>query len=115
VLWAAVLWASLSHPVPPKPYEPPPPAPPALRSVVTTGQPTPVGGVFDRFDVATQPIVAPVNAKGQVAFYAAILRNRITEGIFIAGAGPIRKVALSATACLAAAFCRRSRSIPCRR
>src|SRR3954469_18324093 len=93
VLWGAVLWASLTHPVPPKPYEPPPPAPPALRSVVASGRPTPVGGVFDRFDVGAQPIVAPVNARGQVAFYGSILRNRVTEGIFIADAGRIRKVA----------------------
>jgi hypothetical protein len=93
VLWAAVLWASLSHPVPPKPYEPPPPSPPVLRPVVMSGRPTPIGGIFDRFGVAAQPIVTPVNANGQVAFYATILRNRATEGIFVAGAGGIQKAA----------------------
>jgi hypothetical protein len=93
ILWAAVLWACLSEPVPPKPDEPPPPSPPALRRVVASGQPTPIGGTFDRFDVNAQPIVAPVNGKGEVAFYATILRNKATEGIFIAGAGPIRKAA----------------------
>jgi hypothetical protein len=93
VLWACVLWACLSHPVPPKPDEPPPPSPPALHRVVGTGQPTPIGGAFDRFDVTSQPIVAPVNANGQVAFYATILRNKATEGIFISHGGRITKVA----------------------
>ncbi len=93
VLWACVLWACLSHPVPPKPDEPPAPSPPVLRRIVGTGQVTPIGGTFDRFDVTSQPIVAPVNASGQVAFYATILRNRATEGIFLAGGGHITKLA----------------------
>jgi hypothetical protein len=93
LLWGGVLWACLSHPVPPKPYEPPPPMPPALRRVVMSGQPTPVGGVFDRFDVEMQPIVAPVNNNGQVAFYATVLRSRAKEGIFLATADHIVKVA----------------------
>jgi hypothetical protein len=92
-LWAAVLWACLSHPVPPKPYEPPPAPPPALHRIATSGQPTPIGGIFDRFDVTTQPIVAPVNDNGQVAFYASILRNKAAEGIFVASAGHIVKAA----------------------
>jgi hypothetical protein len=93
VLWACVLWACLSHPVPPKPDEPPPSSPPIMRRVIGTGQQTPIGGIFDRFDVMSQPIVAPVNARGQVAFYATILRNKATEGIFIATGGQIAKVA----------------------
>jgi hypothetical protein len=93
VLWACVMWACLSHPVPPKPDEPPPVLPPALQRIVGSGQPTPIGGIFDRFDVASQPIVAPVNVNGQVAFYATILRNKATEGIFVASGGRIAKVA----------------------
>ncbi len=92
-LWGVVMWALLTHPEPPRPAEPKPPEPPALRQVVAAGQPTPIGGQFDRFDVTTQPIVAPVNAKGQVAFYASILRNVATEGIFIAGKAGITKLA----------------------
>ncbi|MFO1028969.1 MAG: choice-of-anchor tandem repeat NxxGxxAF-containing protein, partial [Acetobacteraceae bacterium] len=53
----------------------------------------PIGGVFDRFDVSGQPVVAAVNAKGQVAFYASLLRNKATEGIFLAGKGKVAKVA----------------------
>ena len=93
VLWLAVLWASLSQPVPPKPYEPPPPAPPALRSVAAAGQPTPIGGSFDRFDVTAQPIMAPLNASGQIAFYASILRNPAREAIFLATGGRMAKLA----------------------
>jgi hypothetical protein len=93
LLWAGVLWACLSHPVPPKPYEPPPPTPPALHRIVISGQPAPVGGVFDRFDVEMQPIIAPVNENGQVAFYATVLRSKAKEGIFVATAGHIAKAA----------------------
>ncbi len=93
LLWACVLWACLSHPVPPKPDEPPPQLPPAMRRIVGTGQQTPIGGIFDRFDVLSQPIVAPVNAGGDVAFYATILRNKATEGIFLASGGHFTKIA----------------------
>jgi hypothetical protein len=93
VLWACVMWASMSHPTPPKSEEPPPPSPPALYRIVGTGQQTPIGGIFDRFDVVAQPVVAPVNAKGQVAFYATILRSKATEGIFVASSGHFVKAA----------------------
>ena len=93
VLWACVMWASLSHPTPPKSEEPQAPSPPALRRIVGTGQQTPIGGIFDRFDVKSQPIIAPVNARGEVAFYATILRNKATEGIFLARGGHLTKVA----------------------
>ncbi len=53
----------------------------------------PGGGSFDRFDVTSQPIAAPVNARGQVAFYATVLHAQGREGIFLAEAGRITKVA----------------------
>src|SRR5436853_7927701 len=65
----------------------------ALRAVVRSGMAAPGGGRFDRFDVAGQPIVAPVNANGQVAFYATVLRGAAREGIYLADAGEVRKVA----------------------
>src|SRR5205809_44963 len=80
VAWAAVLLVAPSTPSiapeqPPVRVAMPPPAVPAaaagpLRAVVRSGMAAPGGGRFDRFDVAGQPIVAPVNANGQVAFYA---------------------------------------------
>ena len=93
VLWAGVFWACLSRPVPPKQEDPRPPAVSVLQRIVASGQPTPIGGIFDRFDVNAQPIVAPVNATGQVAFYATILRNKATEAIFVADHGRIVKAA----------------------
>jgi hypothetical protein len=102
-LWAAVLWVAPSTPST-TPAEPsvlvaaPPAAVPAsataaLRAVVQSGAPAPGGGRFDRFDVTAQPIVAPVNARGQVAFYATVLHGPAREGIFLADAGHVTKVA----------------------
>ena len=70
-----------------------PPGPPSLHLVVASGQPAPSGGSFDRFDVASQPIVAPVNARGHVAFYASVVRSKTTEGIFLATGHGVVKVA----------------------
>ena len=113
-LWGAVFWAYVSQPAPKgveqrvatdvaapdsphvaaTPVEKPPlSGAPALRLVVASGATAPGGGAFDRFDVGQQPIVAPVNARGQVAFYASVVHSRAREGIFLATAGRIAKVA----------------------
>src|SRR3978361_1274987 len=76
LLWSVVLWALLTHPVPPRVPEQKPPEPPSLRQIVAAGQATPIGGTFDRFDVLTQPIVAPVNANGHAGFSTTNLRNK---------------------------------------
>ena len=65
----------------------------ALRAVVWSGMPAPGGGRFDRFDVSSHPIAAPVNARGQVAFFATVLHAPGREGIFLAEAGHVSKVA----------------------
>ena len=57
---------------------------PTMRLVVASGQAAPTGGNFDRFDIASQPIVAPVNVRGHVAFYASVIRSKTSEGIFLA-------------------------------
>jgi len=91
-LWILVLWASLSEPARKA-------APSAsqvehtLRLVVASGQAAPGGGSFNRFDVGSQPIVAPVNGRGQVAFYASVARAKAAEGIFLATASGISKAA----------------------
>src|SRR5215467_3838097 len=102
-LWAAVLWVAPSTPstTPAQPSvrvaAPSPTAPAytpgALRAVIQSGAAAPGGGRFDRFDVTAQPIVAPVNARGQVAFYATVLHGPAREGIFLADAGQVTKVA----------------------
>jgi len=102
-LWAAVLWVAPSTPStrlaqPSMRVSAPSPAVPsyvtgALRAVIQSGEAAPGGGRFDRFDVTAQPIVAPVNARGQVAFYATVLHGPAREGIFLADAGVVTKVA----------------------
>src|SRR6476469_10717092 len=92
-LWVLVLWASLSEPTrKPAPQNAAQEAP-VLRLVVASGQAAPGGGSFNRFDVNSQPIVAPVNSRGQVAFYASVARAKANEGIFLATASRITKVA----------------------
>src|ERR1700732_3458474 len=103
VLWAAVLWAGPSRPslAPAQPALRLAARPTAvsvaetgaLRAVVWSGLAAPGCGRFDRFDVTSQPIVAPVNARGQGAFYATVLRGPAREGIFLAEAGRVTKVA----------------------
>ena len=102
-LWAAVLWVAPSMPstAPAQPSARVTTQPPAaavsetgaLRAVVRSGLAAPGGGRFDRFDVTSQPIVAPVNARGQVAFYATVLHAPAREGIFLAEGGQVTKVA----------------------
>lgn len=65
----------------------------ALRPVVESGRAAPGGGNFDRFDVVSQPVVAPVNNRGQVAFYATVLHAPAREGIFLADSGRVTKLA----------------------
>src|SRR5215472_17377530 len=67
--------------------------PTALRTVVSAGQAAPGGGTFEHFSVESQPVVAPPNARGDVAFFASLLRGAGTEGLFLAGARGIVKVA----------------------
>src|SRR5271157_11463 len=93
-LWCGVLWAAWApNPQPVSDRRTAAPAPPSLHLVVASGQPTPAGGNFDRFDIASQPIVAPVNARGHVAFYASVVRSKTTEGIFLATGHGVLKVA----------------------
>src|SRR5206468_617995 len=66
--------------------------------IVTVGQPAPGGGAFERFSVESQPVVAPVNSKGQVAFFATLSRSAAGEGIFLATGPRIAKVALEGDA-----------------
>jgi hypothetical protein len=65
---------------------------PALRAVAVAGQPAPGGGTFEHFGIESQPVVVPMNARGQVAFFATVLRGRASEGFFLASAGRITRV-----------------------
>ena len=64
----------------------------AIRRVAATGQAVPGGGAFDRFSVESLPIVAPINSKGHVAFFATVVRGRVNEGFFVASGTRISKL-----------------------
>ena len=57
---------------------------PILHRVVVAGQAAPGGGAFERFSIEALPVVVPVNSRGQVAFFATLLRSRASEGFFLA-------------------------------
>ena len=64
-----------------------------LRQVVATGDAAPGGGVFDRFGAESMPIVAPVNARGDVVFFSTLGRGGAEEGLFVWSRGRIGAVA----------------------
>jgi hypothetical protein len=64
-----------------------------LRPLARTGDAAPGGGSFNRFGQEALPIVAPVNARGDVAFFATLSRGESDEGIFLQRAGRIVTVA----------------------
>jgi hypothetical protein len=66
---------------------------PILQLVVSAGQPAPIVGNFDRFDLGGQAIAAPSNRAGDVAFFAGLIRGAGQEGLFLARAGRIAKIA----------------------
>src|SRR3989475_11922985 len=58
-----------------------------VRAVALAGDPAPGGGSFEHYGVDSMPIVAPANTKGQVAFFAAMLRSTASEAFFLASQG----------------------------
>src|SRR5204862_453807 len=69
-----------------------------IQRVAVTGQAAPGGGTFGRFSVESQPVVAPVNSRGQIAFFATLLRGRASEGFFLASGPRIEKAVVEGRA-----------------
>jgi hypothetical protein len=91
-LCLGVLWAALDGcPAGETVRSSPPTA--VLQQLVASGQAAPVGGSFDRFDIAGQAIPAPNNRNGDVAFFAGLVRSKAEEGLFIAVGDRIGKLA----------------------
>jgi len=67
--------------------------PSRLRRVAATGDAAPGGGAFDRFGAESMPVVAPVNARGDVAFFATLSRAGADEGLFLSSHGRVTAVA----------------------
>lgn len=57
--------------------------PHTLRAVARAGEAAPGGGTFDRFSQENLPVIAPINARGEVAFFARLSRGAADEGIFL--------------------------------
>ena len=64
-----------------------------LQRVAVSGEAAPGGGVFDRFGAEAAPIVAPVNARGDVAFFATLGRGNSGEGLFKWSRGRVAAIA----------------------
>lgn len=90
-LWLAVLWSSLGA-APPSAAAPEITAPepasvkasvPPLRLVAAAGTPAPGGGSYDRFGLEMKSVTAAVNPRGDVAFFAKLVRGGADEGLFL--------------------------------
>ena len=103
-LWLAVLWSSMGVAplaVAPDAMQPsaviaPPPASP-LRLIAAAGLPAPGGGSYDRFGLEMKVVNAPVNAQGDVAFFARLMRGSAEEGLFLWHDGRAALIAASGT------------------
>src|SRR3954469_21739469 len=103
-LWLAVLWASLGV-APPAPQvasevagistEPAPPPPLPLSAIAVAEMPAPGGGQFERFGIETQPAPARVNARGDVVYFARLMRSAASEAVFLFAGGTTVVVATS--------------------
>jgi hypothetical protein len=67
--------------------------PTRLHHVVSTGGSAPGGGVFDRFGAESNPILAPINSQGDVAFFSTLRRSGADEGLFLWSRGRLSAVA----------------------
>ena len=65
----------------------------AIRAVVASGDSVPGGGRFAGFTVESLPVLAPVNGKGQVAFFATLQRAPGAEGVFLRSRDRVTKIA----------------------
>jgi hypothetical protein len=91
-LWLGVLWAGLGGRAPVSTTSAAKPAEPALQVVAAGGGAAPAGGVFDQFDIGGQAIPAPSNERGDVVFFATLLRSAAEEGLFLATGKGITKL-----------------------
>jgi hypothetical protein len=66
---------------------------PRLEAIAATGDPSPTVGSFDRFEVEGRAVAAPVNRRGDVLFFATVLRSGAEEGWFLAAGGRFSKIA----------------------
>jgi len=67
-------------------------AQPSVRAIAVAGDAAPGGGTFEHFGVESLPVVAPANTRGQVAFFATLLRASASEAFFLASPDRVRRI-----------------------
>jgi hypothetical protein len=92
LLWLGVLWAAFGGRAPGTTAAAPPVAS-VLQAVVASGDAAPADGSFDRFDVEGRVVAAPANRRGEVLFFATVLRSKAEEGWFLSSPGRVVKLA----------------------
>src|SRR5919201_3902070 len=63
-----------------------------VRPIAVAGDAAPGGGTFEHFGVESLPVVAPANSRGQVAFFATLLRASASEAFFLASPDRVRRL-----------------------
>lgn len=91
-LWLGVLWAAYGGRAPEKAATATTTSP-VLQAIAASGQPSPAGGSFDRFDIEGRAIAAAANRQGDVVFFATLLRSAADEALFVARSTGISKLA----------------------
>lgn len=92
-LWLGVLWAAFGGRAPVNTTRAPKPTAAALQIVATSGEGVTGNGLLDHFDIGGQAIAAPSNRRGDVVFFATLLRSTAEEGLFVANGKGVTKLA----------------------
>lgn len=93
LLWLGVLWAAFGGRAPVSATSAPKPMAAALQIVAASGEGVAGAGLLDHFDIGGQAIAAPSNRRGDVAFFATLLRSAAEEGLFVANGNAVTKLA----------------------
>jgi hypothetical protein len=93
LLWLSVFWAAFGGRAPPSVTSASKPVAAALQVVVASGEAVPGTGVLDHFDIGGQAVPAPSNRRGDVVFFATLLRSTAEEGLFLAADKGVAKLA----------------------
>ena len=93
LLWLGVLWAAFGGRAPTSVTSASKPVATALQVIVAGGEAVPGSGVLDHFDIGGQAVPAPSNRRGDVVFFATLLRSAADEGLFVATDKGVAKLA----------------------
>jgi len=92
LLWLGVLWAAFGGRAPGSATSAPNAMASALQIVAAGGEGVAGAGLLDHFDIGGQAIAAPSNRRGDVVFFATLLRSAAEEGLFVANSKGVSKL-----------------------